>query len=283
MEKWPNFFIVGVPKGGTTSLHEYLNSVPGIFMSKNKEPYFFCPIMVPDNLPFRPIRDEKKYLALFKKVKDEKIIGESSTLYFFDPETPNLIHKKIPDAKILISLRDPIDRLFSHYLLTRKEGFAEKTFHEQIQKELHDKVNYSEPHMRLRAGMYSKCVKRYLDKFGTNQVKIIIFEEWIKNPKKTVEDIMKFLDINQRLEHLNVDDHNPYTVNRWDGVTRVIRKPFMNSIKDMLPYSTRQFIGKSLEKEVKKPKMEEKEREFLKKFYKDDVDELKKILGKDLP
>ena len=164
MEKWPNFFIVGVPKGGTTSLHEYLNDVPGIFMSKIKEPYFFSPIMIPDKLPFRPVRDKKKYIALFKNAKDEKIIGESSTLYFFDPEAPNLIHKKIPHARILISLRDPIERLFSHYLLTKKEGFAEKTFHEQIQKELRHEVDYTKPHMRLEAGMYSKCVNKYLDK-----------------------------------------------------------------------------------------------------------------------
>jgi len=283
MEKWPNFFIVGVPKGGTTSLHEYLNDVPGIFMSKIKEPYFFSPIMIPDKLPFRPVRDKKKYLALFKNAKDEKIIGESSTLYFFDPEAPNLIHKKTPHARILISLRDPIERLFSHYLLTKKEGFAEKTFHEQIQKELRHEVDYTKPHMRLEAGMYSKCVNKYLDKFGANQVKIIIFEEWIKNPKKIVEDIMKFLDIDQKLEHSNVDDHNPYTVNRWNAVTRILMKPNLSRVRDVLPYSTRQFIGKSLEKEVKKPKMEEKEREFLKKFYKDDVEKLKKILGRNLP
>lgn len=283
MERWPNFFIVGVPKGGTTSLHEYLNDVPGIFMSKLKEPYFFSPIMVPDKLPFRPIRDKKKYLALFKKAKHEKIIGESSTLYLYDPEAPKLIHKKIPHARILISLRDPIERLFSHYLLIKKESFAEKSFHQQIQKELHHEVDYTKPHMRLEAGIHSKCVKRYLDTFGANQVKIIIFEEWIKNPKKTVEEILKFLEIDQSLEHFKAEEHNPYTVNRWDFVPRILTNPIVNRIKNVIPYNTRQFISKSLEKQDIKPKMNEKDREFLKKFYNHDVNELKKILGRNLP
>jgi len=283
MDKWPNFFIVGAPKAGTTSLHEYLSNVRGIFMSKIKEPYYFSPIMVPTNFYFQPIRNSQKYLSLFHSVKHEKIIGESSTLYLYDPEAPKLIYEKNPNAKILISLRDPINRLFSHYLLVKNEGFAKKTFNEQIMNELHHKIDMNKPHMRLEAGVYSKCVKRYIDTFGEKQVKLIIFEEWIKNPKKIVEDILKFLHINEDLDQFVADDHNPYLINRSAFVPRFINNPIITRIRAILPISIKKELRKPLVKKVKKPKMDESDREYLKQYYKDDVYELKKILGRNLP
>ena len=108
LERWPNFFIVGAPKAGTSSLYAYLNEIPGIFMSPKKEPNYFSENTIPNDHPIKPIRDKKKYLELFKGVKGEKIIGEASTSYLADPEAPKLIHEACPDAKILISLRDPV-------------------------------------------------------------------------------------------------------------------------------------------------------------------------------
>jgi len=283
LQSWPNFFIVGVPKAGTTSLHEYLSNVSGIYMSTIKEPNYFSVTTMPNKLPYRPIRDKKKYLDLFKGTKDEKIIGESSTLYLFDPEAPKLIRKEIPHARILISLRDPIDRLFSYYLLVKNLGYGEKSFRQQILKELSHEIDFSKPHMRLEAGKYSKCVRRYLDTFGADQVKIIIFEEWIKNPKKVVEEILKFLDINEGLDHFFAEDHNPYMVNRWKFVPRFLRNPIVTRMREIIPISLKQQIRKLLEKKAKKPKMDESDREFLKKYYKDDVEKLKNILGRNLP
>ena len=82
MEKIPNFFIVGAPKSGTTSLHEYLKEVPEIYMSPLKEPNFFSitNIKADDDI-INPIRDKKQYLDLFTGVKNETIIGESTAHY----------------------------------------------------------------------------------------------------------------------------------------------------------------------------------------------------------
>ena len=104
MEKWPNFFIVGAPKCGTTSLYEYLKKIPGIYMSPTKEPYYFCQTLIPENHYIEPIRDKEKYLKLFAGVKDEKIIGEGSIWYLSDPNSADLIHQKIPDARINIAI-----------------------------------------------------------------------------------------------------------------------------------------------------------------------------------
>ena len=96
MKNWPNFFIVGVPKAGTTSLYEYLKDVPGIFLSDRKEPGYFSRSSVPANSIHRPIRDKEEYLNLFEKVKDEKIVGEASPHYLTDVYACELIHQVSP-------------------------------------------------------------------------------------------------------------------------------------------------------------------------------------------
>jgi len=100
MEKWPNFLIVGAPRAGTTTLYDFLKRTDGIFMPSRKEPHYFSSIESSYLYP-PPIRNQKKYLALFKKVKGEKAIGESSTSYLWDPNSPKLIHGVIPNAKIM--------------------------------------------------------------------------------------------------------------------------------------------------------------------------------------
>jgi len=138
MERWPNFFIVGAPRSGSTSLYEYLRNTKGVYMPLNKEPhYFHNDSFPPENSPTNPspiIREKKKYLQLFNGVKDEKAIGEGSTTYFWYTDSSKLIHDKIPDAKIIILLRDPVERAFSHFLWNSR--FIETSFHEIISKEL---------------------------------------------------------------------------------------------------------------------------------------------------
>ena len=105
MKNWPNFFIIGAPKAGTSSLYNHLKEIPGIYMSPVKEPNYFSRSNVPDNSIYRPIRDKEEYLNLFEKVKDEKIVGDASTKYLTDVHAYELIHQVSPQARILISLR----------------------------------------------------------------------------------------------------------------------------------------------------------------------------------
>ena len=103
MSVWPNFFIIGVDRGGTTSLYEYLKNIPEIFMSTPKEPWYFSPVVrsvTPQAIG--KCNSEKSYLNLFKNVKNETVIGEASAVYWRDPESAKLIHEKIPNAKIII-------------------------------------------------------------------------------------------------------------------------------------------------------------------------------------
>ena len=285
MEKWPNFFIVGAPKAGTTSLYEYLKKIPGVYMSPVKEPNYFSVNTIPENFPKRPIRDKKKYLNLFEKVKDEKIVGEASPPYLSDPDVPKLIHEIIPSARILISLRDPVERLFSHYLMLARSGYMKSSFLEELKKELRRRTANSIPHLRFEMGLYSENVKKYLDTFGSKQVKILIFEEWVSDPKATIEEILRFLGLNQIITDFESEAHNPYVAVRGPLAQQILVSKTVSKItKNIIPRSARAFIRDTFFlKKRPKPKMDQESKEILVKFYHDDVQKLQTILGRKLP
>jgi len=232
----------------------------------------------------KPIRDKKKYLSLFEKVKDEKIIGEASPSYLSDPEAPKLIHQVVPNAHILISLRDPVERAYSSYLMNVRRGRTKNPFKQEIQTRLKNNVLQLEDKVLSRSGYY-RFVKKYLEIFGHNQVKIIIFEEFIKNPKRTVEDILKFLGCIEPLKEFKVEIHNPYTIARGQISGYFFQKSAVRKLaQKIIPSNQRKFIKDNIIlKKQSKPMMDEEIKKTLINFYRDDVKNLKKLLGRDLP
>ena len=284
MERWPNFFIVGAPKAGTSSLYAYLKDIPGIFMSSIKEPNYFSVKKIPDKKPYEPIRDTESYLDLFTQSRDEEIVGEASTNYLYDPESAKLIHEKIPNARILISIRDPVERAWSHYMLLKHSGWKHYPFSEQIKKELKNEIDFKKPHIRLKAGLYSEDVKKYLDLFGKKQVKVIIFEEWIKNIKNTIEDILQFLDLNQSINDIKYKIYDPDAIPRGLISKMLIRSNALKKISNNITNNSfKSFSKKLLIKNQTEQKMSQEDKEILKKYYREDVDKLQLLLKYNLP
>jgi len=284
MEQWPNFFIVGTAKAGTTSLYEYLKEVPGIYMSPVKEPNYFSVNTTPSNLEISPYQDKTKYQDLFRKVKNEKIIGEASPTYLADPDSPKLIHKVSPNAKILISLRDPVERIFSFYLMLVRLGATKLSFHEVIELSLKTEKEGEAPKLLLARGLYFENVKRYIDTFGSDQVKIIIFEEFIKNPRAAVNEILKFLGINYKFEAFDSTVYNPFTIVRGSIAQYFMKNKKIRKISEkFIPKSGRRVLRETLlQKKQSKPKMEGKDIETLRNLYKNDVKKIKDLLGNNI-
>ena len=284
MTRWPNLFLVGPPKTGTTSLYSYLDSVPNIFMSKDKEPHYFAQNALSKRKFFYQILDKKKYLKLFENAKNEKIIGEASTSYFGDPSAPELIKQASPNAYIIISLRDPVERIYSNYLQGFSMGTLKLSFHEEIE---HGFKYWPDPNkyiLRLQPLMHSDGVKRYLKVFDPKHVKILIFEEWVKDAKNTVNEIIRFLGLNYTISKDSFDIQNPFVTPRGRITQRILESTSVRKISPSLfSETTRAFVKGVLTKKVTKPKMDDEDRGTLKKFYKDDVKELEKILGQKLP
>jgi hypothetical protein len=285
-EVWPNFFIVGAPKAGTTSLYHYLKNIPDIFMSPKKEPHYFSKNVVPEGNPAEPIRDKTLYMELFKKSGKRKILGEASVSYLEDVETPSLIKRVSPDAKCLISLRDPVERIFSEYLMYMRIGKLNTSFHSELHNELKCPSDKLSTHINLNAGLYYQSVKRYVDIFGEKNIKIIIFEDFVKNILTTMNDILKFLDLNFTLENIESEAYNPFAVPRGKTSQKIMYNKTLRKITDtgVIPQEIRKFVRtKFLIKPQSKPLMPSEDRETLINFYENDVKNLEIFLGRKLP
>jgi Sulfotransferase family len=285
MDIWPNLFIVGAPKAGTSSLYSYLCDIPGIYMSPVKEPNYFSINVIPDNHRIRPIRDKQKYLHLFQKAKDAKILGEASSTYLSDPETPKLIHQVSPHAHIIISLRDPVDRAFSQYLMMVRSGETKLSFYEELQKSFRHDTYDGKPYLRLDFGLYYESTNRYLELFGADHVAILIFEELISNVKEKVETILHSLRINYSLNNFQGESHNSFGIPRARMAQYILGNEKIKRFAELTvsPRYRRILREKILLKKTSKPKMEREAKEFLVNFYSDDVQTLQKALGRKLP
>lgn len=111
----PNFFIVGAPKCGTTSLYEYLRSHPQVFMPEKKEPEHFSDDLDWRNVMLRHrVADRDDYLSLFDPAPAHAAaVGEASTWYLFSEAAAGAIHDFNPEARIIIMLRDPVKMMYS--------------------------------------------------------------------------------------------------------------------------------------------------------------------------
>lgn len=288
--KEPNFFIVGAAKCGTTSLANNLRQHPQIFMSPRKEPFYF----VKD----AGYRDFDEYMALFKNAGDAKAIGEASTGYLFDEDAPSAIKKQFPDAKIIIMLRNPADMAFSHWRHMRIVGNETKSFEEATSDNERRYrttddfkcrvVDWWATYLYLERALYYHQVKRWLDVFGEDNVRVYIFEEFTKNQEKFYKDIFKFLGV-------DVNFTPNFTWSNEGGELRsgVLKNMFLFTktakdrfphIRKLLPVPLRAKIQRFLldinVKKGGKIEMHSETRRKLEAFFMDDVHNLEKLLGR---
>ena len=285
-EIWPNFFIVGAAKAGTTTLYAYLNMTNGVYMSPVKETGYFHSFKQDPRSRGIRITDKAKYLKLFSKVKDEKAIGEATPSYLRDPKTPELIHEKSPNAKIIIMLRDPVQRAFSHYLMRKTNGQEKRTFRQLIEDHIkdykRDKVDFDRT---IYPGLYTNQVKKYIDVFGSKNIKILIFEEFIKDTFTQVKEVLDFLGVDSEPPSNIGKVYNSYGEPNGKISEIMLSNHLVWKIGvKLVPQSMRWSIKKKLFlKDNVKPKMADEDGILLQKFYQEDVNNLEKLLGRKFP
>jgi len=197
MQQVSYFFIIGAQRSGTTRLYHLLDKHPQISMAKpmRPEPKFF--LQTPENI------DAENYLNRYHQVRDGSIkaYGEKSTSYYEKPEVATHIKQYFPNAQIIMLLRNPIDRAISNYFFTLQHGLETRTLEEVfVQKTPNPPILKHisvSPFDYLRRGHYSKYLPAYIEKFGRDKVKILIFDNFTKNPQKNLNDVFNYLKIRQ--------------------------------------------------------------------------------------
>lgn len=293
MKEWPDFFLIGAMKAGSTALHHCLNKHPDIFMSRPKEPGFFS----------RDDRFAKGYIwyrGYFKGAADSQVWGDSSTCYSRMPIYPNTaarIYNVNPNAKFLYVVRDPVLRAFSHYKHRMDEtvisGRPILTYKEFL------KVDTEV----LNTGKYYYQIKPYYDLFGADNVYVCSFCDLVDNTSKTLFEICSFLNVdpsslsetifpikNEAGSSLNYFYTNQYI--------RVLRNSLLvKPIIDLMPSSAKKAgvsVLKStlmrsglMRKKVTKDHAvlsvpDEEDKRFLSEYYKNDLTDFQALTGLDI-
>lgn len=152
----------------------------------------------------------------------------------------------------MIILRDPVERIYSEYLMLVRLGQSKLSFHKELQKALGKNYEETNPQFSLYSGLYTASLKRYLDIFGINQVKIIIFEEFVKHLKETVVDTLRFLNVDSHLNDFKGELHNQYAIPRGVISQYILKSETVKLITGkIIPKSLRTFTRKNfLEKKT---------------------------------
>ncbi len=287
MSKLPNFFIVGAPKAGTTSLYFYLKRHPDVFMSPVKEPNFFSyDETIKQNLYHKEkgVGNFAEYQNLFSTANGHhKAIGEASVSYLFYPSVPVRIKEKVPEAKIIMSLRNPIDRAYSHYFMEHKLGYVGESFESIVFKKSKHKFAHLYYQQFIELGLYYQQVKRYIDTFGKDQVKIYIYDDLDEHLNEMVSDVFRFLDIND----LHVADlenkYNTYSTPRNPFFRFIYSQKRLRTLaRNLVPKSSIEKVKNIFLTRDKKVERQQATVDELKRIYKPDIIELEKLLNRNL-
>ena len=290
--KLPNFLIVGAAKSGTSSLHNYLNQHPQVFMPsynkegmKVKEPRFLIKDLVEHRL-HNGVWTFDEYQLLFNKVTDEKAIGESTVLYlyYFEEAIKNIKYRLVKNTRIIIMLRNPVDRAFSAYNHVARSVKEQLSFEEALEIE-HERLELDPtltPMVMYKdMGLYCNMVKAYLDNF--ENVHIIMYEDFKNDTAKEVKKTLEFLGLDSKVSLDTGSNHN-VGGKRWKTpffkhffvkdnlVKKLFRKAFSFSVRK----KARIFL-ESILKQTSNP-INQGTRDNLVVFFKEDVSKLEQLL-----
>ena len=200
----PCFYVVGAQKAGTTTLHDLLNMEPSVGLPSIKETHFFSD----DN---RYAKGLDWYLQWFRCDK-EVVRGEVCPEYMFFKETPQRMREVVSDPRFVFIFREPIDRAYSHYRMTKRRGYEDLGFRQALEAE-EERLKgpqrfFAMTHFSYMArGRYAEQVERFQRTFPDSPCLFLTFDEFIapETRRTAYTNICKFLGIESVLEEDALD------------------------------------------------------------------------------
>ncbi len=287
----PNFLIIGAAKAGTTALHNYLQQHPQIYLTPDKETNFFAFEGI--DIDFQGIGDEalKKFsitdLATYQKqfiaVTNESAIGEACPLYLYHSESAKKIYHYIPNCRLIIILRNPIDRAYANYLHLIRDGREPlQDFNQALELEPQRIANNWEWFWHyIQVGYYSRQIKRYYDLFKRQKIAIYLYEDLTASPINLLQDIFRFLEVdNNFIPDFSIRP-NKSGIPKNKLLHQLLMKPnpIKSLFKPLFPASIRQKIQ---HRNLAKPQMSSETRQKLTQLFREDILACQDLIQRDL-
>jgi hypothetical protein len=225
------------------------------------------------------------YLKLFQQARRAAAVGEASVCYLWSRTAAANIFAKAPEARMVAVLRNPVDRAFSEYWHAVNAGVTRMSFRQAIKTWLHrtsDQFDVFYPFLEF--GLYYQQVRRYLDLFGPDRVRIYLFEdEYRTRPRQMLAEIFDFLGVDRRF----TPDMSKIRLEAQVPQSRAVnyllkRHGLWERLKSLCPGFLRPPLKALVFKRRGSAAMDAWDREYLVAYYREDVGKLAELLGRDL-
>ncbi|MDQ6660636.1 MAG: sulfotransferase domain-containing protein [Chloroflexota bacterium] len=252
----PDFLIIGTQRGGTTSLYNYLQDHPCIAPATTKEIHFF------DRKYKKGLRWYRGHFpTTFEKYSAQRrgrtfLTGEATPSYLFHPHVSERVAKVLPHAKLIVLLRNPVDRAYSQYFHVVKHGFVTALFEEIIRDEtervaqerenmLQDEhyQSYAYRHLSyLSRGEYVDQLQAWMKLFPREQFLILKSEDFYTDPADVFKQVLTFLNVPETELHMSKKGFKQYNNNEYAKMDPALRKRLIEYFE---PYNARlyEFLG----------------------------------------
>ena len=277
----PAFLIIGAQKAGTTSMHQVLTQHRSIWMPPIKELHYF---------DRESSCDEHfaldSYLAHYADAPVDAICGEATPCYLFHPDAARRIHTVLgDDIKLIITLRNPARRAYSHYLMNVRKGYETLGFEEALQAEsdrIHQSERWRMRYSYIARGFYHEQLQRYLQHFKRSNLRIYIFEQDIIGDWPGVwSDLCQFLDL-QSSPHIPLVQSNPARKIRSPLVHWAMKQPALKKLKNKLVSRDLNLKLRYALTESAAPMSSAQSQKILNQYFADDIQALQQLLGRPL-
>ncbi len=197
-----DFMIVGAQKCGTTALAAFCAEHPDICMADPKEPHVF------DAPGFDPGVVDDRYQACFSHYGGEQLLGEATPIYMYWPEIAGHLHRYNPDLKLIVILRDPVDRAVSHYRMARERNeeqrglvaaFLLETFRLRADRDPRATDSSSRLHSYLDRGQYRRQIENLQRWFEPDRVLILDSADLLARHDQTLGRVFRFLGVSEEI------------------------------------------------------------------------------------
>lgn len=294
----PNFLIIGVEKSGTTALWYYLKQHPDIFMTDKKEPKFFafennnfdCKGPGDNKFKKNTVTKFENYINLFKKVTNEKAIGEASPVYFLKKEYAERVRQYIPGAKLILVIRNPVDRAYSSYMHLRRDGRENCNDFEMAISKCEERIykRYAPIWNYIGGSFYYENIKNYFEIFPKEQIKIYLYDDFKNDNLSVLKNIFNFLEVDENFKPSINSMINDSFIPKSRLLHKVLKKRwnFYKKTNRYMPNKLRKkyinITNHLWENNKLKPKLPEKTKYELIEIFKEDILKTQDLIGKDL-
>lgn len=285
----PNFFLIGAPKSGTTSMADYLSHHPNVFFSTPKEPQYFAK----DFANTGSITERDRYMALFEKASDEHmIVGEGSTKYLRSKTAVPLIEDTFPNSRYLVMLRNPIEMarsLHEQVLFNGDEtepDFA-KAWALQTERQQGQNIPATcEEPLDLQYGYFCKIgeqLEALFAKVEKSRVQVLLFDEFKADAAGSFATVLNFLGLPPHLleSYPSINTAKRTKFELIKSLTRILRKT-KQKLNINVKFGIAQKINLLNSRQIQREPLPQSFIVELQAYFHDDIEKLSKLIDKDL-